>query len=225
MFKGLQKAVRGYIFSTLLNYFRYEPHITRSSSILGGDITMRRKLAKFTGAGYKKGRPLPIQALWVGIGIPVTRSILCPPAVRNTILKAFGSHIGENVLIRHRVHIQWPWKLSIGNNSWVGVGAQIINLENVSIGDDVCISQEAMLCTGSHLADTESFEFDNAPITIEDGVWVATRATVLRGVTVGARSVIGATALVTKDIAPDARIVAPRGIDITQHHHPSGSSR
>ncbi|ROZ63283.1 putative colanic acid biosynthesis acetyltransferase [Kocuria soli] len=171
---------------------------------------MRRRLASFTGNGYDKGRSLPIQALWVAVGSPATRSILCPPKIRVKVLRAFGANIGENVLIRHRVHIQWPWKLTVGSNSWIGVESQLINLEDIIIGEDVCLSQQSMLCTGSHRADVESFDFDNAPVTIRDGAWIATRATVLRGVTVGENAVIGATALVTQDVVPDSRVLAPR---------------
>ena len=56
-----------------------------------------------------------------------------------------------------------------------------------------------------------TFEFDNGPIVIGDGVWVATRATVLRGITIGDDAVIGATALVTRDVAAGATVLAPVG--------------
>ena len=89
------------------------------------------------------------------------------------------------------------------------MSAWILNLEPVRIGANVVISQQAMLCTGSHDADDPAFEFDNAPITIADGAWVATRATVLRGVTVGEDAVVGAGALVVKDVPTGQRVVAP----------------
>lgn len=171
---------------------------------------MRHRLSTFTGRGYDKGRPRAVQALWVAVGDPVSRSVLCPPGARASLLRAFGARIGDGALIRHQVHIQWPWKLTVGRDSWIGVGAQLINLEPIEIGDDVCVSQQAMLCTGSHRADLESFDFDNAPITIEDGAWVAARATILRGVRVGQGAVIGATALVTADVPAAARALAPR---------------
>jgi putative colanic acid biosynthesis acetyltransferase WcaF len=118
------------------------------------------------------------------------------------------------VLIRHDVRIHWPWKLSVGSDSWIGERAWILNLEPVTIGSNVCISQEAMLCTGSHDRHSATFEFDNAPIVVGDGAWIALRATVLRGVTIGAGAVIGASALVVDDVAPNAVVVAPRGISL-----------
>lgn len=169
-----------------------------------------RRLALFTGKGYDKGRPAPVCAAWALVAEPLTRSILCPPSVRAKVLRAFGAQIGENVNIRNDVRIHWPWKLTVGDNAWIGVGSYLLNVEPIVIGADVCISQQAFLCTGSHRADDAAFEFDNAPITIQDGAWVATRATVLRGVTVGRDAVVGATALVAKDVPAGARVLAAK---------------
>lgn len=171
--------------------------------------THRRRLSSFTGRGYDKGRPLAVCALWVLVE-PLQRAGLCPPRLRAAILRAFGARIGTGVNIRNDVRIHWPWKLTVGDNSWIGVGAYLLNLEPITIGDDVCVSQQAFLCTGSHQADDPAFEFDNAPIVVRDGAWVAARATILRGVTVGRDAVIGATALVTRDVPDGARVVAPR---------------
>ena len=170
---------------------------------------MTRSLAGFTGAGYDKGRGPHWQVAWLfASGLVVTRW-WCPVRVRNVILRAFGARIGENVLIRHRVRIHWPWKLTVGNDSWIGEDSWLLNLEPITIGGDVCISQGVLLCTGSHDRRSPTFEFDNAPITVEDGAWVAARATVLRGVTVGAAAVVGAGALVTRDVRPGEVVVAP----------------
>ena len=116
--------------------------------------------------------------------------------------------IADGVLVRHRVRIHWPWKLSIGEDSWIGEATWILNLEPVRIGRDVCVSQGVLLCTGSHDRRSPTFEFDDAPIEIEDGAWVAARATVLRGVTVGHVATVGATALVTHDVDADSVLLA-----------------
>ncbi|MEL4505640.1 DapH/DapD/GlmU-related protein [Luteococcus sp. H138] len=169
-----------------------------------------RRLAEFTGKGYDKGRSPLVCAAWALAAEPLTRSVLCPPAARARVLRAFGAKIGQNVNIRNDVRIHWPWKLTVGDNSWIGVGSYLLNLEPITIGSDVCISQQTFLCTGSHRADDRAFEFDNGPITVEDGAWVAARATVLRGVTVGRDAVVGATALVFKDVPAGARVLAPQ---------------
>lgn len=170
---------------------------------------VRHNLRGFTGAGYDKGRSSAWQAAWMLVsGLIVTRW-WCPAPLRNRILRAFGATIGDGVLIRHRVRIHWPWKLTVGDGSWIGEDTWILNLEPVTVGSDVCISQGVLLCTGSHLRRSPTFEFDNAPIVIENGAWVAARATILRGCTIGADSVVGATALVVSDVAPGSIVLAP----------------
>lgn len=165
-------------------------------------------LQDFKGTGYDKGRSVVIQVLWL-----VTSSMIMPwwvpNRVRVSVLRLFGAVIGERVLIRHRVRIHWPWKLAVGDNSWIGEGTWILNLEPVQIGHDTCISQDVLLCAGSHNRRSPSFEFDNGPILIGDGVWIGARATVLRNVQVGSNSVVGATALVVRSVAPNSIIRAP----------------
>lgn len=171
---------------------------------------VRRRLSGFTGAGYDKGRGPAWQVAWLLVSGLVVVRWWCPPAARVAILRAFGARIGRRVLIRHRVRIHWPWKLTVGDDSWIGEGVWILNLEPVSIGSDVCVSQEVLLCAGSHDRRSPTFEFDNGPITVGDGAWVAARAVVLRGVTIGEDSVVGATALVSTDVPPGAVVVAQR---------------
>ena len=110
--------------------------------------------------------------------------------------------------IRHRVRVLWPWKLSIGDGTWIGEGAWLLNLEPISIGANVCISQEAFLCTGSHDHASGTFEFDNGPITVEDGAWIAAQALVLRGTTIGEGALVGARAVVRRTVASGERLPA-----------------
>jgi putative colanic acid biosynthesis acetyltransferase WcaF len=170
----------------------------------------RRSLAGFTGAGYDKGRGIAWQAAWQLASSLLVMPWFVPPKVRVGVLRAFGARIGEGVNLRSGVRVHWPWKLTIGDHSWIGERAWILNLEPVTIGSDVCISQGVFLCTGSHDRRSATFEFDNGPIAIEDGAWVAARATVLRGVTVGRDAVVGATALVTSDVPAESTVLAPR---------------
>ncbi|WP_431816654.1 DapH/DapD/GlmU-related protein [Gordonia jacobaea] len=169
-------------------------------------------LSEFTGVGYDKGRSLPVQCLWL-----FARSIISqwwvPNKVRIAVMRMFGARIGDRVLIRHGVRVHWPWKLEVGDDTWIGEGAWILNLEPVRIGSNTCISQDVVLCTGSHDSRSRSFEFDNAPVIVGDGVWIALRATVLRGVTVGDRAVVGATALVVTDVKPGATVLAPLAVE------------
>jgi putative colanic acid biosynthesis acetyltransferase WcaF len=176
-------------------------------------MVIRRDLSRFTGAGYDKGRSPAWQIAWKLVsGLVVTRW-WCPVRTRASILRAFGATVGLGTVIRHEVKIHWPWKLSVGDHSWIGEGTWILNLEPVVIGADVCISQDVFLCTGSHDHRSPTFEFDNAPITVEDGAWVAARATILRGCRIGADAIVGACALVTKDVPASAVVLAPRATE------------
>lgn len=166
-----------------------------------------RNLREFTGHGYDKGSGPVKQILWVLADSMFVRTVWCTPKFRVRILRLFGASIGDRVLIRHGVKIHWPWKLHVNDDVWIGVDAWLLNLEPIWIGANVCISQGAFLCTGSHQASSSTFEFDNGPIHIEEGVWIAARATVLRGVTIGSGSVIGATALVHKDVPAESRVL------------------
>ena len=165
---------------------------------------MTRDLSGFTGAGYDKGRSKLGQALWFATQNLVFAQWWLPAKLRPAILRLFGAEVGEGVFIRHRVRVLWPWKLAIGDHSWVGEDAWILNLEPVTLGSNVCVSQAVFLCTGSHDMSSPTFEYDNAPITVGDQVWIGAQATVLRGVTVGAGAVVAARARVTRDVPAGA---------------------
>lgn len=160
----------------------------------------QRRLRSFTQDGYEKGRGLLWQACWFACQNLVFAAWWCPRRLRPVLLRWFGASIGSRVFIRHRVRVLWPWKLSIGDDTWIGEGAWLLNLEPISIAHDVCISQEALLCTGSHDARSPSFGYRNAPISVAAGAWIAARATVLPGVRVD-----------TDEVVPAGSVLSPRG--------------
>jgi len=169
----------------------------------------RFSLRDFTGEGRPVGVPWLVRLLWMLVS-PLTMQWWCPNQLRVLVLRGFGARIGTGTLIKHDVKIDWPWKLEIGNDTWIGESTWIINAEPVIIGSNTCISQAALLCSGGHDRFSPTFEFDNAPIVIGDSVWIATRATILRGVRIGDGATVGATALVTRDVPEAATILAPR---------------
>jgi putative colanic acid biosynthesis acetyltransferase WcaF len=186
----------------------------RLTQRLGSDPSLspgaRFSLRDFTGQNYSRGRPLPVQILWMLVSRRVTMQWWCPNRLRVFILRRFGARIGTGTLIRHDVKIHWPWKLEIGHHTWIGESTWILNLEPVLIGSNTCISQDVLLCTGSHDRFSPTFEFDNAPIVIGDSVWIATRATILRGVRVADGATVGATGVVIADVLEEATILPPR---------------
>ena len=172
--------------------------------------TRLRDLASFTTAGYDKGRPFAVQAAWVVVQNTVFGAWFCPASARVRILRLFGAQVGAGVHIRQGVRVHWPWKLSIGDRAWIGEGAWLLNLEPITIGSDACVSQEALLCCGSHDYRDVSFGYRNAPIEVGHGAWVAARATVLPGVRVGDGAVVAAGTVVSRDV-PDLTLIGPSG--------------
>ena len=119
------------------------------------------------------------------------------------VLRAFGAQVGPAVRIRRTVRIEMPWNLRIGEESSVGDHAILYSLGTITIGKLVSISQYAHLCAGTHDYTTRAMTLLRPPIVIEDEVWIAADAFVGPGVTVGARSVVAARAVVVKDVPPD----------------------
>jgi putative colanic acid biosynthesis acetyltransferase WcaF len=169
-------------------------------------VSTTHRLREFTGRGYDKGRSVVWQALWFATQNLLFGAWWCPLRLRPQILRIFGAQVGDGVRIRHHVRVQWPWKLTVGDNSWIGEGTWLLNLEPITIGSNACVSQEAFLCTGSHDHASETFEFDNGPITIENGAWIAAQALVLRGTTVGEGALVGARAVIRHSVPSGMRV-------------------
>ena len=90
--------------------------------------------------------------------------------LRIRVLRAFGAEIGSHVVFRPRTRVRFPWKLHIGDRSWIGEGVWFHNQDHVYVGSDVVISQETMLTTGSH-AHRRDMALLTRPIRVEDGAW------------------------------------------------------
>jgi putative colanic acid biosynthesis acetyltransferase WcaF len=116
------------------------------------------------------------------------------------LIKSFGAKIGKNVILRPDVKITYPWKVSIGDYSWIGNGVELYSLGEISIGSNVVVSQKSYLCTGSHDYNSEAFDIFSKPIIIEDGVWIATDVFIGPGVTVKKGAVVGARSSVYRDL-------------------------
>lgn len=151
---------------------------------------------------YTPGAPLWKQVAWYAFGHPVVAGCLPFSSLKVAVLRAFGAQIGTGVRIKPGLRVKFPWRLSVGNHSWLGP-AWIDNLAAVQIGNHVCISQDAYLCTGSHDWSDTRFALRNEAITIEDGAWIGARAIVGPGVKVGEHAVLTLGSVATKDLQPN----------------------
>jgi putative colanic acid biosynthesis acetyltransferase WcaF len=119
---------------------------------------------------------------------------------RRVLLRCFGARIGRGVLIRPTATITYPWKLAIGDHSWLGDETVVYNLAQVNIGSNVAIAHRVYLCTGCHSTDKVTFDITGSPIIVEDEVWLADDVFVGPGVSIGRGAVIGARSSVYKDM-------------------------
>jgi len=110
----------------------------------------RVDLSKYDNRWYNPGSKLK-RFLWYFVNVLFFKtSIPYPSILKVFILKYFGAKIGKNVVIKPNVNIKYPWFLEIGDNVWLGEGVWIDNLTDVKIGNNVCVSQDAYILTGSH---------------------------------------------------------------------------
>jgi putative colanic acid biosynthesis acetyltransferase WcaF len=168
------------------------------------DLTV--ELATFRTDGYSPGRSVVVRAVWFLVGLPVLRSSLNPlSGVKRTLLRLFGANVGAGVVIKPGVRVKNPWLLTVGRDCWLGEDCWIDNLVPVTIGDNVCISQGAYLCTGNHDWSDSSFAYRLAPINLRDGCWVGARSLVGPGVTLGSGAVLTAGSAAYQSI-PDWEI-------------------
>ena len=98
------------------------------------------------------------------------------------------------------INIKYPWLLRVGNYVWIGEHVWIDNLSEVVIGDNVCISQGAMLLTGNHDYKRSTFDLTTRPITIEDGVWIGAKAIVGPGVRCESHAVLSVNSVATHSL-------------------------
>jgi putative colanic acid biosynthesis acetyltransferase WcaF len=166
-------------------------------------IQPRIDLRAYDQSWYQRGRTMLVVAVW---DLMQTFLIHLSPhgmfAWRRLLYRLFGAKIGNNVRMRKSVTCNYPWKLSIGDNSWIGDEVNLYCLERISIGANVVVSQQAYICTGSHDPTDPAFGLKVNPVQIKDGAWLAVGALVMPGLIIGEGALIGARAVLTKDAKP-----------------------
>ncbi len=158
-------------------------------------------LSRYDNRAFDRGAPLWKEGLWRLVqGLFFQPLWHAPSGLRVFWLRLFGAQIGHRVVVRAGVNIHFPWRLRVGDDVWFGEDCLILNLAPVDIGDSCCVSQRAVLCTGSHDYRSPTFDLITKPIHIHTGSWIAACAFIGPGVEIGPRSVIAAGAVVTRSI-------------------------
>ena len=127
-----------------------------------------------------------------------------PSALRVFWLRLFGARVGKNVVIRSGVNISFPWRFMAGDHVWIGEDVFILSLAPVTLGSQVCVSQRAFLCTGSHDWRRQGFDLQVRPIVVESEVWIAAQVFIGPGTTIGWGSVISAGTVLLKTVPPNS---------------------
>ena len=161
------------------------------------------RLDNYTVGTYTPGAKIVKQLLWYFVGSPLFRSYWLPfTGFKVWILRRFGAKIGQKVTIKPGVKIKFPWRLTVGDYVWIGENAWLDNVAQITIESHVCLSQDVYLCTGNHDYNDRNFKLIPAPIHIEQGSWIAARAIVGPGVTVGAGAVLALASVTGRSLQP-----------------------
>lgn len=165
---------------------------------------MSPDLSSYSSAHFDRGASRWREALWLVVSLVLFR--LCPfsfSALKCVVLRAFGARVGQGVVIKPQVKITFPWKLTLGDHVWLGEECWLLNLERITIGSNVSISQRAFLCTGSHNYKLPTFDLIVKPIVVADGAWVGAATWIGPGVTVGTNTVLTAGSVTSKNLDPN----------------------
>ncbi len=162
-----------------------------------------RELEKFSNRDFNRGASRIWEFSWYIVrAFFFLTPIPLPSAVRTFWLRIFGATIGQGVVVRGGVNISFPWRLKLANNVWLGDQVTILSLASVEIESDVCISQQAFLCTGSHDFKDQKFGLITKPIKIEHAAWIAARCFIGPGVTIGRGAVCAAGSIIMTSVHP-----------------------
>jgi putative colanic acid biosynthesis acetyltransferase WcaF len=174
---------------------RSENETTSPTRCLYQDLTLFRTPSGFRGRGT-----VVVQLWWV---VQETLFRWSPQALfgwRSLLLRLFGAQIGKNVRLRPTVRVTYPWKLSSGDNVWIGDDCVLYNLAEIKIGSHVALAHRVYLCTGFHDYTRLDFAIQALPIQINDEVWLTNDVFIGPGVTVGLGAVVGARSTVLNDL-------------------------
>ncbi|MGN6181955.1 MAG: putative colanic acid biosynthesis acetyltransferase [Mucilaginibacter sp.] len=158
-------------------------------------------LSAYNNHPYHPGGNALKRLLWLYTNALFFKTSLVPVSgFKVFLLRLFGANVGKGVIIKPCVNIKYPWHLTIGGNTWIGENVWIDCLVPIAIGANVCLSQGALLLTGSHNYKKTTFDLITGGIILEDGVWIGAQCVVNQGITVASHAVLTSGSVATKDL-------------------------
>jgi len=131
---------------------------------------------------------------------------LTPEERRAALSDLFGYQVDDRTKVVPPFHCDLGFNIKLGTNVLINYDCVLLDTGEISIGDNTLIGPGTKIVTAKHSLDAEKrkdWAVSCAPIKIEESVWIGAGAVILPGVTIGARSVIGAGSVVTKDVPSD----------------------
>ncbi len=153
------------------------------------------------GVYYLIARHLPASDMPYSLGAKQIRGLLCSGIFKKA---------GKNINIEHGAYFGSGIEIEIGDNSGLGFDSRVYG--PLTIGNDVMMGPDVMIFTQEH--ETERLDIPmrlqtapKEPVFIGDDVWIGARVIILPGIRIGKGAIIGAGAVVTKDV-PDYAVAA-----------------
>lgn len=140
-------------------------------------------------------------------------------SIRNLIWKLAGLKLGKNSTLHTGLRVFDPRNIKIGQGTIIGYACFIDGRDSVTIGSHTDIASEVMIYSSEHDINSPEFSATLAPVKIGDYVFIGPRSIILAGVTIGEGAIVGAGAVVTKDVEPyaivggvPAKVIGERGL-------------
>jgi putative colanic acid biosynthesis acetyltransferase WcaF len=122
-------------------------------------------------------------------------------------LRLFGATVRGQPFVHARARIALPWNLTLHDRACLGDRANAYSLGRIELHEASTVAQEAYLCTGTHDFSSPTLSLQTAPISIGRGAFICARAFILPGITVGEKAIVGACAVVTRDVPAGTKVV------------------
>ena len=158
-------------------------------------------LKEYSTGIFTRGKSAWVELAWLIAQELFLASWLPGSVLRVWLLRLFGAQIGRGVVIKPRVRVKFPWRLVVGDFSWIGEDVWIDNLAEVTIGSHSVLSQGVYLCTGSHDWTKKNFDLVVKPINIGSHAWICAMSRVAPGVVVGEGAVLGLGSIANQSLA------------------------
>lgn len=128
------------------------------------------------------------------------------PECQKLINELFNNTLGENTRISPPIFTILADKVKIGKNVIILNGFQCMSAGGLTIEDNTMISLNCTIATNNHDM-YDRYVITCKPVHIKRNVWIGVNVTILPGVTIGENAVVGAGAVVTKDVPDNAVVV------------------